>query len=224
MAYVRRFHPLRIAAVLLSGIILTGAATVALPSMKITNVSIGSVTKDDARNKHLKGTMTFKVNGASKSLNAYHNLILPYARDCTELVMRYAATLGFAGYAGKVGANDDSSKLGRLGNGYEAAKKFAAASGGTFTYVTDYAAALPKPGAVLSTTLTTEPLGHVMIVGDHGDPGKATSISISVFEQNIPVDYFRTVVFTKQKNGTWHGTYYNKNVNNPIVGWANPKD
>lgn len=215
----------RITAVLgLAILAATATAAIPTPTMSITSVSISGALPYNARSDHLKGTMSFRLNGAQKNLNAYNNATTSSVRQCVELIRRYAATLGFAGYAGNVGTGDDASKLPSVGNGIDAAKKFATASGGKFIFVGNDTTALPKPGAVMSTPLSTLSAGHTAIFGSYSNPGSATSVTIPVFEQNIPVNSFRSVVFTKQRNGVWHGTYYNEGVNNALVGWANPKD
>jgi hypothetical protein len=204
---------------------LASIASAATAPMSITSVSIGAAIPYNSKaTTHPMGTMSFRQNGTNKSLPAYYNLTAPFARQCVELTRRYAAVLGFAGFAGKIGANDDGSKLPSLGDGKYAAQNFAGVSGGTFIFVANDSTVLPKPGAVLSTPLTTVGAGHVMIVGSYPNPGTASAVTIPVFEQNTSLTYFRTVAFAKQKNGRWRGTYYNMGVNNIVVGWANPKD
>lgn len=173
----------------------------------------------------LKGTLYFRVNSdtADRSLNTYGNGAEATARDrqCVELIKRYAAKLGFAGYGGSLGSADNGNSLPSLGDGFQAASRFATASGGTFTYVANGASALPKAGAVLSI-VEWIPGGHVGIICNH-DPADAQdgSVNIKLFEQNMPIDTWKEITFTNRA-GKWYGAMLNRGVYRDVVGWANP--
>lgn len=173
----------------------------------------------------LKGTLNFRVNAdtADRTLNAYGNGTAGTApeRQCVELIKRYAAKLGFVGYSADLGPGDDGNGLPSLGDGHQAARRFASASGRRFVYVANGAAALPKPGAVISI-VEWIPGGHVGIICNH-DPADAQdgTVNIKIVEQNMPINTWKEITFTR-RNDRWHGAMLNRGVYRDVVGWANP--
>lgn len=141
--------------------------------------------------------------------------------QCPELIVRYAAALGFSER--------------KLGNGLAAAEAFAAISGKQFSFEQNGKSTEPPvEGAVISiagvdTKGGSFPppegrYGHVGIVqkaifaGDRG--------TITLFDQNWPGKAWKTISF-QRRAGVWSGTM----TNNPaggqsqiinVAGWANP--
>lgn len=173
----------------------------------------------------LKGTLHYRVNSDStdRALNAYGNGLdgSSSQRQCVELIKRYAAQLGFSGYGGSLGSNDNGNALPSVGDGYQAAQRFANASSGAFTFVANGASDLPKPGAVISIEQFI-PGGHVGIVCNH-DAAEAQSgaLRIKIVEQNMPIDTWKEIRFSRT-NGRWYGVMPNRGREPAVIGWANP--
>jgi hypothetical protein len=175
-------------------------------------------------NQH-KGTLKFRVNNdtTDRTLNTYGNgtAATSSERQCVELIKRYAAKLGFVGYTAALGAADNGNNLPSLGDGYQAAGNFAGKSDGGFVYVANGSASLPKAGAVVSIAEFI-PGGHVGIICNHDAPtSTTTTVSIKLFEQNMPIDTWKEIRFRKS-GGKWFGQMSNKGTYYDVVGWANP--
>lgn len=174
----------------------------------------------------VKGTATYRLYGqtTTKSLIAYGNGDGTGVRQCVELVKRYATGLGFPNFVGKINSSNISTGP-ALGNGYQVAGNFAYESKGSFVFIANGATTLPKPGAVLSISTWNSAAGaygHVGIVINYTQPSStATSATIQLFEQNMPIDSWKTVTFTKS-SGRWYGTMRNTTFYPSVVGWANP--
>lgn len=213
-------------------LLLGALAAAASPSLGVCQSRFriwGLWTRDPTRNRNgvnqLKGTLHFRVNNDSvdRSLNAYGNGAATTSRDrqCVELIKRYAARLGFSGYSAELGAGDNGNGLPSLGDGHEAARRFARASDRRFVYIANGSPELPKPGAVISI-VEWIPGGHVGIVCNH-DPADARggTVNIKIFEQNMPIDSWKEIRFTR-RNDRWYGAMLNRGVDRDVVGWANP--
>lgn len=209
---------------------IVASAATSKSAIKIISFSAPAPTSGRNALNKLKATAKIKVNKDTsyRYLNTYGsgtNSSNP--RQCVELIKRYAALLGFVNFAGKVDKTDKFIGNATLGNGNAAAKGFATASNGGFNFVSNGASSLPKPGSVISvepwtTSGGTSIPGHVGIVIDYAAPSaSSTSISLKIFEQNMPLDYWKVVVFTKS-GGKWSGTMPNSGKKPKVVGWANP--
>lgn len=203
-------------------------AAVTSTTMRISGISYRGPYDGGNTLNVLKGTLYFRLNSdrSDRSLNTYGNgtAATNPLRQCPELIKRYAAALGFTNYAGRVGQGDNGNGLPSLGaNAWEVAAQFATKSNGGFVFVANGASSLPKPGAVISfagwATLTP---GHVGIILDYSAPNsQATTVTLRLFDQNMPVNTWKEVRFQKRQN-RWYGELLNNSVYRPASGWANP--
>lgn len=211
--------------------ILAGLATAVAPhtawaqsTMRIWGLWANNPTPNRNGLNQLKGTLNFRVNNdtSDRTLRVYGSgTDANSPRQCVELIKRYAGKLRFSGYTASLGAADDGNSLPSLGDGYQTANRFAAASGGGFTYVANGATALPKPGAVISIVQFI-PGGHVGIICNHDTADAADgTVNIKIVEQNMPIDTWKEIRFT-QRSGRWYGAMLNRGVYQDVVGWANP--
>jgi hypothetical protein len=212
--------------------LVAAASAIAWPSVGYCATSIriwGLWARDPTPNRNgvnqLKGTLYFRVNSdrADRSLNTYGNgsAATSPERQCVELIKRYAAKLGFPGYAANLGSTDNGNSLPSLGDGYQVARRFATASDGGFAFVANGATALPKAGAVISIEEWI-PGGHVGIICNHdAQEAQAGEIRIKIFEQNMPIDTWKEIRFTR-RSGLWSGAMLNNGVYRNVIGWANP--
>lgn len=207
-----------LALVPVAGFLVVGAAT---PTLTITTFSVSASTGVETSGK-IKGTASFKISGDknARTLIAYGNGTGAGVYQCVELIGRYGLALGLASFP--------KGKLPALGNGYQVAQKFATLSGGGFAFISNGATDLPKPGAVISIEDWKGSDGkwiggHVGIVANYTAPtSKATTLTFSIFEQNMPTPTWKTITFTK--SGTkWSGYMLNNSIKRSVVGWANPK-
>lgn len=191
-------------------------------SISVSSVS-GPSNDGKGSGSTVKGTMTFTVNGSTtkRYLNSYGKAG-PTSRECPELIKRYAYLIGIP--VGTLGKGDNGNSLSSVGNGNQAAQKFASLPSSGFTYVANGSTALPKAGAVISIAgWTGNTPGHVGIAMPYAKPSSsATTVTISIFEQNMPISSWKTVTFTKSKSGTWTGQMRNGKNYPQTVGWANP--
>lgn len=141
--------------------------------------------------------------------------------QCPELVVRYAAALGF--------------NQRKLGNGHAVAEAFAAASGQQFSYEKNgISTEAPVEGAVISiagvdTKGRSFPppegkYGHVGIVQKGSFVGDSGTVTL--FDQNWPGRAWKTISF-QRVGGVWTGTMTNNPSNGQsqiinVAGWANP--
>jgi hypothetical protein len=179
----------------------------------------------------VKGTLYFRVTGdkSDRTLNTYWNgSVYDPARQCPELIKRYARLLGFAGYGGVAISGDNGNKLPSLGNGDAVASRFATASKKGFTYYANGSAVLPKPGSVISISgrsradnVVRIDGGHVGILGDYPAPGTKTTVTAKLFDQNMPIALWKDVRFEK-RNGKWYGLWTNSSRDHDVIGWATP--
>lgn len=198
--------------------------------VRISNLWFDSPRSDSGGLNPLKGVLNFQVDNerTTRQVSAYWRGTQKASpkRECPELIKRYAAALGFLGYSmANRGFNDDGNSLASLGaSGSGVAREFANKSKGGFVYVSNSAVELPKAGAVISIRgWSTVPDGHVGILGNHDAPGSKTkTVSIKLFDQNMPIKSWKTIDFARQKDGTWKGTMTNNGVQIDVVGWANP--
>jgi CHAP domain len=221
---------LGVAALLALPTLVLSASTEVLP-IKVVSFSAPAPTAGKNALNAKKSTASFKIGKETnyRTLVAYGNgtsaSMATNPRQCVELTKRYAASLGFVKFVGGVNSKDLFTGSAVLGNGHQVARNFAKASNGGFSFVANGAAALPKPGAVVSIDTWKDAAGaygHVGIVLNYTKPkSTATSVSVEIFEQNMPIDNWKTVTFTKV-NGKWYGTMRNKTFTPSVVGWANP--
>jgi hypothetical protein len=212
--------------------ILLGLTAALIPSTSLAQATLriwGLWARDPTPNRNgvnqLKGTLYFRVNNdtSDRSLNVYGNGLeaTDPARQCVELIKRYAAKLRFSGYTASLGSGDNGNSLPSLGDGHQAASRFASASGGGFRYVANGASSLPKPGAVISI-VEFIPGGHVGIICNHDAADAADgAVNIKIVEQNMPIDSWKEIRFT-QRSGRWYGAMLNRGTYYDVVGWANP--
>lgn len=222
-------------AVLAASPIVAIAATVY--SVSVTSVSAISIYSAKAPNG-VRGTISFKINGAKTavSLYSYWNGGTTGSgagsRQCPEVIQRYARLLGFKNFGSvQLSGDNAAGKLPGLGDGSDAASNFAAKSDKGFAYVKNGSTSLPRPGAVVSISgysvdgVLRIDGGHVGIAMPYTTPDKkTTSVSIQLFDQNMPntVTDWRPVVFRKDSNGNWTGSWTNKSRDHMVIGWANP--
>ncbi len=212
-------------------LILVGLATAFAPhgalaqsTMRIWGLWANNPNANSNGLNQLKGTLNFRVNSdtSDRTLRVYGSGPGPDSpRQCVELIKRYAGKLRFSGYTAALGEADNGNSLPSLGHGYQAANRFASASGGGFIYVANGAAAPPKPGAVISIVQFI-PGGHVGIICNHDASDAADgTVGIKIVEQNMPINSWKEINFTR-RSGRWYGTMRNNGVDHDVVGWANP--
>lgn len=204
---------------------LVPASAILAATLALTYVSFADPLNAGRQTNAIKGTMYFYVNGQQRSLVSYGNADQESGpRQCVELVKRYAARLGFSGFGAAL-KNDLGTSLPYLGaTADQTAQLFAQASGRNFSFVNDGASDLPRAGAVVSISIMKGvlPHGHVGILGNHANPGTATSVSIKIFDQNMYNAQWKVVEFTKRANGRWYGSMANNGTPVAVAGWANP--
>lgn len=214
---------------LLSGI----AAVAALPAtavagapMRISGVWFRGPYPNSNGLNQLKGTLYFRLNNdrSDRALNTYGaGTSTNTSRQCVELIKRYAAKLGFTGYSASLGSGDNGNGLPSVGDGHQAAARFATASNGGFTFVSNGSSTLPKPGAVLSIVPWTGVSGgHVGILCNFDPPSSRTEVFyVKLFDQNMPIDQWKDIRFRKNA-GRWYAEMLNNNIYRSATGWANP--
>jgi hypothetical protein len=183
-------------------------------------VSVTGIT--EAPYSQPRGTLVLKnTDGKTLTLDSISNGDYQGTKSgeyqCTELIVRYAQSLGIA--AVKSTAN--------TGDGKDAAENFARLSSGAFSYVAGAGATtLPTVGSVISfSAWPGDSAGHVGIVQSIAQLS-ATQFVVTLFDQNLRGAAWKTVTFTKQGN-VWQGTMIIHNadgtsINVPADGWANP--
>lgn len=160
----------------------------------------------------IRGQITLKTSGG-KTLP----LEAKTTGECSALIARYAGLLGYSQNS--------------IGNGWEAASKFAARSGNQFSYVKNGSAERPYDGGVISISgkdVNGKPFpnysdfaGHVGVVQKAVfRPGETTG-TVTLFDQNWPSETWKTVDFVL-KNGVWYGTMRSNGRSINVEGWANP--
>lgn len=197
----------------------------------LSRVSITGPFGSPSQAYTVKGTLYFRIAGekVDRSLNTYWNkTVYDPARQCPELIKRYARLLGFSGYNVPI-TGDNGNKLPSLGNGDAAASRFATASAKGFVYHVNGSATLPKPGSVISISGRSRADnvlridgGHVGILGHYTPPSTtAVAVSAKLFDQNMPIALWKDIRFHK-KNGKWYGLWTNSGRDHDVVGWATP--
>lgn len=207
------------------------ASPAAAATIAITELSVSPSQPNSGADKlgALKGTLSFRVianpklaGNQYKGLESWGNGDGSGQFQCVELIKRYAQKLEFKGY----GAGVASKNLPSVGDGQDAARRFADNSSGTFVYTRKSGSRLPRLGAVLSIDGgTVIPGGHVGIVQMVSTSSSGSRATVTLFDQNFPSSRWKTVDFTKS-NGKWSGTMSNtkngKTTYLNVVGWSDP--
>lgn len=200
-------------------------------TIAISDVSVSPAQPPANSNQFgvLKGVLSFRVTGnpplaASspyRGIESWGNGDGSGRYQCVDLIRRYAQKLEFDGY--QLPLRFD--QLPSVGNGQDAAERFAGRSGGGFRFVRSPASALPRLGAVVSIRgWPALPEGHTGIVQRVSSSG--TSAVVTLFDQNFPSAQWKTLEFTRANN-LWSGVLVNTPqsgavTRNAVTGWADP--
>ncbi|MEQ1819547.1 MAG: CHAP domain-containing protein [Terricaulis sp.] len=176
-----------------------------------------------------RGVLSFRVVGnppltaanAWRGIESWGNGNGSGQYQCVDLIKRYAQKLEFPGFELPRRFNE----LPSLGNGVDAAERFAGRSDSGFRYVRTSGAALPRLGAVISVRgWPGVAEGHTGIV--QRVSSSASAATVTLFDQNFPSAQWKTLEFTRAGN-LWSGVLVNVSsssgtTRNPVVGWADP--